>query len=175
MGFLRKKCFSEEEKKIVHKSFYSFRFKRDSFDFSTAWIHADSLCDFWQSFLSIKQHAKLVYIAFIIYETPTNSIASEYAFSYIGLITNAIRNRIKAERATKLIYIYINQRVINKNSTLKDWQEGTEEELVELENLLLQIEEEEEVELDMEQDIELDELALIQEDIYKDVIENIPI
>ena len=93
----------------------------------------------------------------------------------MGLITNAIRNRMKAERATKLIYIYMNQRVIDKNSTLKDWQEGTEEELVELENILLQMEEEEEVELDIEQDIELDELALTQEDIYKDVIENIPI
>ena len=44
-----------------------------------------------------------------------------------------------------------------------------------MENLLLQIEEKEEIELDIEQDIELDELALIQEDIYKDVIENIPI
>ena len=60
----------------------------------------------------------------------------------MGLITTAIRNRLLADKATKLIYIHMNQRVIDNNTTFQDWQEGTEEERVELEKLITQIEEE---------------------------------
>jgi hypothetical protein len=60
----------------------------------------------------------------------------------MGLITTAIRNRLLADKATKLIYIHMNQRVIDDNTTFRNWQEGTEEERVELEKLITQMEEE---------------------------------
>ena len=74
-------------------------------------------------------------------------MASERAFSCMGLGTNVIRNRLMADKALKLIYIHMNQRVLNDNQTFRDWQEGEEEERVKLENILIQIEEEEAPEL----------------------------
>lgn len=162
MAFLWKRCHSDEEKKTVHKSFHSFRHKRDGFDMSTAWIHRDDPTSFWQTFLSIEDHKLLARIAITIFETPANSVASERAFSCMGLITNALRNRLLAERATKLIYIHMNQRVLDNNTTFADWQESTEEEKVELEKLLTEMKEEEAGEDEKEEvqnreDIELEE------------------
>lgn len=168
MQLLWSKCTSSTEKTTVHKSFHAFRSKRDGFEMSTAWIHLHDPSAFWQSFLSVSQHSTLARIAVTIFDTPANSVASERAFSCMGLITNALRNRLAAERATKLIYIHMNQRVLDANSTFQDWQEGTQQERVELENLLLQMEEEEGIsdfeEAEVVDDIEIeaanDELAV---------------
>jgi hypothetical protein len=169
MAFLWKQCKDDDDQKMVHKSFYAFRHKRDGFDMSSAWIHKDDPISFWQTFLSIPQHQELARIAVTIFETPANSVASERAFSCMGLITTAIRNRLKAERSTKLVYIHMNQRVLDANTMFQDWQEGDDEAQVELENILVQMEDEgddddvlgrgdgiEDVEIDDDNDIDGD-------------------
>lgn len=120
MTVLWKQCNSDDVRKKVQKSFYEFWHKRDGFDMFSAWIYKDDPTAFWQSFLSIPQHQELARIAVTIFETPANSVASERAFSCMGLITTAIRNRLKAERSTKLVYIHMNQRVLDANTTFQD-------------------------------------------------------
>jgi hypothetical protein len=71
---------------------------------------------FWQSFLSIPKHQELARIAITIFETLANLVASKRAFSCMGLITTMIRNRLKVERSTKLVYIHMNQRVLDANT-----------------------------------------------------------
>ncbi len=100
-------------------------------------------------------------------------MASKRAFSCIGLVTNAIRNRLIADKASKLVYIHMNQRVLDDNQTFRDWQEGEEEERVELENILIQIEEEEALELaiDDENDPEIDKDEEDEIDLTNDIEE----
>ena len=141
MSFLWTRCHDDEIKKKVHRSFHAFKNKRDGFNMSSAWIHKEDPTSFWQTFLSISQHQELARIAVTIFETPANSVASERAFSYINLITTAIRNRLLAQRSTKLIYIHINQRVLDANKSFKDWVEGEDDLQLELENILVSIEE----------------------------------
>ena len=166
MGFLWKRCTDDDIKKKVYKSFYAFRCKRDGFDMSSAWIHKDDPTAFWQAFLSISQHQELARIAITIFETPANSVASERAFSCMGLITTAIRNRLTAQRSTKLIYIHMNQRVIDANNSFQDWKDGNDDIQVELENILVPMEEEgddneifaevEDVEIDGDDEVTMD-------------------
>jgi hypothetical protein len=50
-------------------------------------------------------------------------VALEQAFSAIGLIVTKLWNRLGLEKADKLIFIYINQRVLDKHGDilLRDW------------------------------------------------------
>jgi hypothetical protein len=59
----------------------------------------------------------------------------------MNLITTAIRNRLLAHRSTKLIYIHMNQRVLDANESFKDWVEGEDDLQLELENILVSMEE----------------------------------
>lgn len=80
-------------------------------------------------------------------------MASERAFSAINLIVTKLRNKLSAEKADKLVFIYMNQRVLDRagDLLLGDWVEKSDDDQVELEELLLSIEEE------GDDDIELDE------------------
>jgi hypothetical protein len=80
-------------------------------------------------------------------------VASERAFSAINLIVTKLRNKLSAEKADKLVFIYMNQRVLDRagDLLLGDWVEKSDDDQVELEELLLSIEEE------GDDDIELDE------------------
>ena len=60
----------------------------------------------------------------------------------MGLVTNALRNRLLADRATKLIYIHMNQRILDENTLFQDLLDGSEEDQVELEKMLTQMDEE---------------------------------
>lgn len=142
IAFLWKRCFDDSEKTAVHKSFYAFRANLDSFKLSTANIHKDDPLAFWQTFIGTEEHKYLARIAVTIFETPANSVASERAFSCIGLVTNALRNRLLADRATKLIYIHMNQRILDENTLFQDLLNGSEEDQVELEKMLTQMDEE---------------------------------
>lgn len=66
-------------------------------------------------------------------------MASERAFSAMGLILSKLRNRLKEAKTRQLIYIHINQRILDGNTTLIDWQDSSEEQKVELEELLGEI------------------------------------
>ena len=59
----------------------------------------------------------------------------------MNLITTAIRNRLMAQKSIKLIYIHMNQRVLDANTTFQDWSEGDDDLQLELENILVQMEE----------------------------------
>ena len=58
----------------------------------------------------------------------------------MNLIHSKLRNRLGAEKSSKLIYIYMNQRVLDRNNSilLGDPIEKSQEEQVQLEELLLQ-------------------------------------
>ena len=75
----------------------------------------------------------------------------------MGLIVSKLRNRLGTEKANKLIFIYVNQRVLDKagDLLLGDWVEKSDDKQVESEELLLSIEEENDIADDID-DIELD-------------------
>jgi hypothetical protein len=106
------------------------------------------------SYFGSKDHDELARFAVRIYKTIANSVASERAFSAIGLIVTRLRNKLGPEKANKLIFIYMNLRVLNKaGDLLGDWVDKSDEDQVEIEELLLALEqelEEDETELDVE-------------------------
>ena len=59
----------------------------------------------------------------------------------MNLIHTKLRNKLGSEKADKLIYIYMNQRVLDKNKSLfvGDPMEKTLEDQMELEEVLLDI------------------------------------
>jgi hypothetical protein len=150
MEWLWKRCDTQEEKAQIHRSFWAFRHQKEEFyAASTCWVQLDNPNAFWLSFLGSDIHMKLASIALRIFNTPANSVASERAFSAMGLISSKLRNRLKEAKTGQLIYIHMNQRVLDKNTTLIDWQDGSEEEKVELEELLggIEVDDEDDTEI----------------------------
>lgn len=76
----------------------------------------------------------------------------------MGLIITNLRNRLATENPNKLVYIYMNQRVLNKTCDLllSDWVEKLDTQQVDLEDLLLSVEQESEDEEEHDEDIDLD-------------------
>jgi len=67
---------------------------------------------FWLStFSHTKSLGKLAYRMFC---TPVNSVASERAFSAQNIIHTKSRNQLQSERADKLVYLYINGRQVTQ-------------------------------------------------------------
>jgi hypothetical protein len=102
---------------------------------------------FWHATMS---HSNLLgKLAYRIFSTPCNSVASERAFSTQNLIHTKTRNRLKPETTNKLTYIYINARILHSFDELAQFPMGikarhmhelTAEEEVMIENVLLGIE-----------------------------------
>jgi hypothetical protein len=118
-------------------------------------MHINNPIRFLKSYFDNKDHNELAHLAVRIFETIANSVASERAFSTINLIVTKLRNRLGAKKADKLIYIYMNQRVLDKagDLLLGDWVEKSDKDQVQLEELLLSIDEEDNnTELDKDQD-----------------------
>jgi hypothetical protein len=135
------------------------------FQVSTEPLLLNYLVRYWQSYNNHPEHCELAKLAIRIFKTIANSVASERAFSAIGLIVTRLRNRLGAEKADKLIYIYLNQRVLDRHGDLLlgDWVDKTDKEQVELEELLLEFEAEDQnqgadtdTDLDVDDDVELD-------------------
>jgi hypothetical protein len=77
----------------------------------------------------------------------------------MGLIVTKLRNRLGVEKANKLIFIYMNQRVLDSSNDilLGDWVEKSDEQQVDLEEFLLSLEQEgedDDIELDIERENE---------------------
>jgi hypothetical protein len=89
-----------------------------------------------------------------IFETIANLVASERAFSAIGLIVTKLRNRLGLEKADKLIFIYMNQRVLDKHSDilLGDWVDKSDNDQVDLEELLIALDTEDDQDDDQDND-----------------------
>jgi hypothetical protein len=135
-----------EDKKAVHASILQFRTQADVFGPShLASMHYDTPILFWKSHLFDPTHKKLAKLAVRIFEAIANSVASERAFSAMNLIHSKLRNRLGSVKAHMLIYIYMNQRVLDRNHSvlLGDPVEKNQEEQVQLEEMLLQFIDEE--------------------------------
>ena len=132
---------AQENKKAIHISILEFRTQGGEFGPShPASMHYDNPIAYWKSYLYNETHGALAKLAVRIFEAIANSVASERAFSAMNLIHSKLRNRLGAEKSHKLIYIYMNQRVLDRNNSilLGDPIEKTQEEQVQLEELLLQ-------------------------------------
>ena len=131
----------EIDRKAIHKSLLEFRSQGGVFGPAhPASMHHDDPIAYWKSYQYNETHIVLAKLAVRIFEAIANSVASERAFSAMILIHTKLRNRLGEEKAYKLIYIYMNQRVLNRNNSLLlgDAIEKTQEEQVQLEELLLQ-------------------------------------
>jgi len=136
----------EEDRKAIHTSILEFRTQADVFGPShIASMHYDNPILFWKSYLFDQNHSVLAKLAVRIFEAIANSVASERAFSAMNLIHSKLRNRLGSVKAHMLIYIYMNQRVLDRNNSilLGDPIEKTQEEQVQLEEILLQFTEDE--------------------------------
>jgi hypothetical protein len=132
----------EKEKREVHASFLEFRTRSSVFGSThPSALHYDSPVTFWKSYLHDETHCVLAQLAVRIFEAIANSVASERAFSAMNLIHTKLRNRLGAEKANKLVYIYMNQRILDRNSDIfvGDPVEKTPEEQVLLEEAILEL------------------------------------
>jgi hypothetical protein len=132
---------TQEEKKAIHASILQFRTQADVFGPShLASVHYDNPILYWKSYLFDQTHKGLAQLAVRIFEAIANSVASERAFSAMNLIHSKLRSRLGSIKAHMLIYIYMNQRVLDRNNSvlLGDPIEKTQEEQVQLEEILLQ-------------------------------------
>lgn len=79
-------------------------------------------------------------LALRIFKTPANSVSSERSFScqHLYLIHDKKRNKISSERADKLVYIYVNKRVLDRSKHSCVWEKDpecvSEEEMIEKED-----------------------------------------
>jgi hypothetical protein len=126
----------------VHASFLEFRTRVGVFRAShPSAMHYDNPAMFWKSYLHDEVHWVLAQLAVRIFKAITNSVASERAFSAMNLIHTKLRNRLGVEKSNMLIYIYMNQRVLDRNGDIfvGDLGEKTLEEQVLLEEAILEI------------------------------------
>ncbi len=135
-----------EDKKAVHASILQFQTQVDVFGpLHLASIHYDNPILYWKSHLFDQTHKVLANLAVRIFEAIANSVISERVFSAMNLIHSKLRNRLGSIKAYILIYIYINQRVLDRNNSvlLGNPIEKTQEEQARLEDMLLQFIDEE--------------------------------
>jgi hypothetical protein len=77
-------------------------------------------------------------IALRLFRTPCNSVPSERSFSIQNIIHDKKRNRLLPEKTNKLMYIYMNRRVLDRRQgQIVRWEQLNEEQLLELEDELL--------------------------------------
>jgi hypothetical protein len=151
-----------EHRKEVHCSIQDFLSKEGRFAKAhISQLHVDNPVRYWKSYFDDKHHNELAQLAVRIFKTIANSVASEQAFSTMGLIVTKLRNRLGPEKADKLIFIYMNQRVLDRSGRdllLGDWVDKSDEDQADLEDMLVSLEHEleelqdGEVELDIERE-----------------------
>ena len=126
----------------MHASFLEFRTRAGVFGAShPSAMHYDNPAVFWKSHLHDEAHWVLAQLPVRIFKAIANSVASERAFSAMNLIHTKLRNRLGTEKSNILIYIYMNQRVLDRNGDIfvGDPGEKTLEEQVLLEEAILEI------------------------------------
>lgn len=114
-----------------------FRFRRGRFvQGASIWEIRDRISVFW----SVARHMAptMGELAFRLAHTPANTVPAERSFSNLKIIHSVIRNRLSPLRVKRLLFLYMNSRVLER------LQEGrkpipipTEGELIELEDDLL--------------------------------------
>jgi uncharacterized protein (DUF2267 family) len=147
-----------KNKKAVSCSIQDFLGRKNGFTKShISNLHIDDPVRYWTSYFNSKDHDGLARFAVRLFQTVVNSVASERAFSAMRLIISKLRNRLSPEKANKLIFIYMSQRVLDQagDLLLEDWVEKEDEKQVELKELLLSVEQEDQEQYEND-DIELD-------------------
>jgi len=149
-----------KHQKEVHCSIQDFLSKEGAFTKAhISQLHIDNPVRYWKSYFGDKHYDELAQLAVRIFKTIANSVASERAFSAMGLIVTKLRNRLGPEKADKLIFIYMNQRVLDRSGRdllLGDWVDKSDKDQADLEDMLVSLEQEleelrdSEVELDIE-------------------------
>src|SRR5579859_1595828 len=128
-----------EDRKTIRTEFQCFRNQLHPFEaVRVCWEHANEPRIFW---LMQLEHTKVIgKLAVRIYSTPANSVPSERSFSTQNFIHDKKRNRLGSEKVNKLTYIYMNTRVLGDidRQPVKSVHALTEEEKVEMEDILLQ-------------------------------------
>jgi len=159
LTFLLKRC-KEDHKKELHRSFLEFRTRGSVFSSThPSAMHYDNPIAYWKSYIFDEDHIVLAKLAVRIFEASANSVASERAFSAMNLIHSKLRNRIGAEKANKLIYIYMNQRVLDQNSSIfiGDPLEKSDGQQIELEEVLLDVLQDDKVDDQVDDEVDGDE------------------
>jgi len=110
------------------QEFFAFRNQEGAFRINAiAWSYSDIPKLFWNC--QETSSPSLSTFARCLLATIGNSVPSERAFSTMNYIHSKIRNRLSAERANKLQYIYINSRTLLNQRQY----EPTEHDLLQLE------------------------------------------
>jgi hypothetical protein len=138
--FIDKYTNTEDEATAARCEFLSFRSQLPPFESTRyCWKHSTDPRMFW---IMQTQHAKVIgALAVRIYSTPSNSVPSERAFSVMNFIHRKGRNSLGSEKVDKLTYTYINTRLFRRTEGARfvsDLSEISEEEEVELEDMLMQ-------------------------------------
>jgi hAT family C-terminal dimerisation region len=114
-----------EHRKEVHYSIQDFLSKEGGFTKAyISQLHVNNPVRYWKCYFDNKHYNKLAQLAVRIFKTIANSVASERAFLAMGLIVTKLRNRLGPEKADKLIFIYMNQQVLDRSGCdllLRDW------------------------------------------------------
>src|SRR5579859_2016235 len=141
--FWRRYTTSTADYETICFEFESFRAQEPPFEHGRrCWTLVTHPKLFWHSTFS---HTKLLgKLAYRLFCTPVNSVASERAFSAQNYIHSKTRNALHSERADKLVYLYINGRRVSqfenffanavKSKLIRDL---TEDDEVKLENILI--------------------------------------
>jgi hypothetical protein len=141
--FLRRYTTSAADYETICFEFESFRAQEPPFEYGRrCWTLVTHPKLFWHSTFS---HTKLLgKLAYRLFCTPVNSVASERAFSVQNYIHSKTRNALHPERTDKLVYLYINGRRVSQFENLfanavksKPIRDLTEDDEVELENILI--------------------------------------
>src|SRR5439155_527529 len=134
---------SYDDSKTMRREFMQYRSQLPPFDpIRPCWDEIDDPKLFW---LLMESHTKLIgRIACRIFATPTNSVASERSFSVQNVIKDKPRNSLQPKKVDKMVYIYMNKRVIRgmENGSIrkgKSYRELTDKEEVELEETILEV------------------------------------
>jgi hypothetical protein len=109
--FFDRQPFDSKNQPIL-ADFLSFRAKDGIFAPTGAcWSQANDPLRFWQ--LQAMFSDGLGNLAVRLFSTPANTVPSERAFSAQNLIHDKKRNRLSAEKTNKLVFIHMNQRLLD--------------------------------------------------------------
>jgi hypothetical protein len=120
----------------IHK-FALYRAQDGPFhEHSPAWGAAENPRAFW---VMMHEFApRISRVAIRLFRTPCNSVSSERSFSVQNIIHDKKRNRLQPARTNKLMYIYVNRRVLDRvEGEPFRWEHLNDEQLLELEEWML--------------------------------------
>lgn len=134
---------NEEDAALAMKSWLSFRNQEEEFHSSLeCWAYANKPDLFWTYCRGFAE--KLSTLAKRVIKIPAKSVLAERSWSIMNLILNKARNSIGASNVDMLMYIYMNERTLNRPIDAKERLQYTmgieldESDLCEMEDRLIQ-------------------------------------